>query len=113
MITFDLDVDLPHRNNHPNFYGYVPDDDGVRGRTFFLITSISALHNLSRSLGCALLIATSKLTAFLFVGGELILYLGYKIARKDYYCFYQIEGVLAIAVCFWQRVCVKVVTDFR
>jgi len=80
---------------------------------FFLMTSISALHNLNRSLGCALLIAASGKTAFLFVRGELILYLVYKIARRDYFCFYQIEGVLAIAVCFWQRVCVKVVADFR
>ena len=45
MISFDMDVDLPHRKLQPNFYGYVPDDHGARGRTFMLMTAISAIHN--------------------------------------------------------------------
>ena len=76
MIAFDFDVDVPHRRSQPKFYGYIPDDNGARGRCFMLMTLISSLHNLSRSLGCALLAAAGNKGLILyFVGGELILYL--------------------------------------
>jgi hypothetical protein len=54
MISFDYDIDLTHRKFQPLFYGYIPDDNGLRGRSFLLMTLISALHNLSRSVACAL-----------------------------------------------------------
>ena len=46
MIAYDHDTDEPHRQLQPKFYGYIK--DGRRGRTFFLMTMISTLHNLSR-----------------------------------------------------------------
>jgi len=46
MIAYDFDTDEPHRQLQPKFYGYIK--DGRRGRTFFLMTMISTLHNLSR-----------------------------------------------------------------
>ena len=55
MIAFDSEVDVSHRKNEPSFYGYIPDDHVTRGRCFMLMTLISTLHNLSRSVGCALL----------------------------------------------------------
>jgi len=60
MIAFDLDVDVSHRRAQPLFYGYIPDDNGLRGRCFVLMTMISTLHNVSRSLGVALLAASSN-----------------------------------------------------
>ena len=51
MIAFDYDVDVPHRRDQPKFYGYIPDDIGARGRCFMLMTLISSLHNLGRSVG--------------------------------------------------------------
>ena len=50
MIAFDIDVDVPHRRNQPKFYGYIPDDNGLRGRCFTLMTLSSALHNINRSI---------------------------------------------------------------
>jgi len=38
MISFDMDVDVPYRKNQPKFYGYIPDDNGLRGRYFMLMT---------------------------------------------------------------------------
>ena len=86
MISFDLDVDSTKRSNKPTFYGYIPDDHSLRGRCFVLMTLISGLHNLSRSVGCALLAASGgKILAFYFVGGEILLFYAYKILRKDFY----------------------------
>jgi len=97
MIAFDFDVDIPHRKNQPNFYGYIPDDNGARGRCFMLMTMISALHNLSRRVGCTLLAAAGNKGLILyFVGGEMLLYLFFKLARADFMIWPRIEGFLSI-----------------
>ena len=75
MISFDLDVDVKKRKNIPEFYGYIPDDNSKRGRCFTLMTLISALHNVSRSVGCAMLAATNKSLLIYILVGEMILYI--------------------------------------
>jgi len=109
MIAFDMDVDLPHRKNQPKFYGYIPNDNGLRGRCFVLMTLMSALHNLSRSLGCALLAYSDAEMALLFIGGEFCLYLVFKIVRQDFH--FWIPGIPLIGN-FIVRVLAKVVVDF-
>jgi hypothetical protein len=84
MISFDMDVDLPHRKMQPKFYGYVPDDHSARGRTFMLMTAISAIHNLSLSVGCAMFALADMDLLFSFVGGEIAVYLGVKLLRGDF-----------------------------
>jgi len=37
MIGFDMDVDVAGRRNQPQIYGYIPDDNGLRGRCFLLM----------------------------------------------------------------------------
>jgi len=109
MIAFDMDVDVPHRKSQPKFYGYIPNDNSLRGRCFILMTLMSSLHNLSRSLGCALLATANVEMALLFIGGEIGLYLVFKILRQDYH--YWIPGAPLIGSLF-QRIVVKVVADF-
>jgi len=71
MIAFDFDFDVDHRKYQPKFYGYIPDDNGLRGRCYVLMTFISILHNVSRSVGVALLFAAAgKSMALMFIGGE-------------------------------------------
>jgi len=62
IIAFDFDTDEPRRKNQPEMYGYIPKNHGLRERCFRLMTLMSALHNLSRSLGCALLIVSGGKT---------------------------------------------------
>jgi len=84
MISFDMDVDLSNRKVQPNFYGYVPDDHVSRGRTFMLMTAISAIHNLSLSVGCALFALTDMDLLLTFVGGEFAVFLLVKLVRRDF-----------------------------
>jgi len=113
MMAFDFDVDVPHRKNQPDFYGYIPDDTAVRARCFVLMTMISGLHNVSRSIGCALLaVGDDKVKILYFIGGEMVLYLLYKTARGDYYDWIPLHGVGAIVQAFWKRSLVKVIVDF-
>jgi len=109
MIAFDMDVDVPHRKNQPNFYGYIPNDNSLRGRCFVLMTLMSSLHNLSRSLGCALLAYSDAEMALIFIGGEIGLYLVFKILRLDFH--YWVPGIPLIGSLF-ERILAKVIVDF-
>jgi len=109
MIAFDFDVDVPRRKNQPKFYGYIPNDNSLRGRCFILMTLMSSLHNLSRSLGCALLAFSDAEMALLFIGGEIGSYLVFKIFRRDIH--YWIPNV-PLTGTFFQRIVAKVIVDF-
>ena len=93
MIAFDMDVDVPHRKNRPTFYGYLPDDNGLRGQCFALMTLISALRNISRSVGVALQIASGGGTtlAAVIIGGEMTLYMAYKLLRGDFFYWVRLD----------------------
>ena len=115
LIAFDCDVDVSRRKKNPKLNGYIPDDHAARGRCFFLMMLISALHNLSRSVGCALLAASSSDKSTLlvyFMGGEMILYLAFKAARGDFYYFLRLEGFFGFVVSLLDRIFVKVIVDF-
>ena len=114
LISFDKDVDVLGRKNQPAFYGYLPDYHATRGRCFFLMMIMSALHNLSRSIGCALLAASSsgKMNLFFFLGGEMIIFLVWKILRRDFFYWVRIEGPLAFLLAFFNRILIKIIVDF-
>ena len=110
MIAYDMDTDEPHRATQPLFYGYIK--DGRRGRTFLLMTMISTLHNLSRSLGYAILAVVDVNLALRFFIGEVGAYLLYKLVRRDFYWWMRLEGILSVVMAFVVRTLVKVIMDF-
>ena len=52
--------------------------------TFILMMLLASLHNLSRSIGTAMLFTISGDLTFAVLVGEMVLYHFYKIARRDY-----------------------------
>ena len=114
IIAFEKDIEDDGRKYMSNFYGYIPDDLVKRGTCFALLMLISALHNVSRSIGFALLAASSKSRKVFFfvVGGEMAVYLAYKLARRDFLYWVQVEGLFGAIVSFFERVVVKVIVDF-
>lgn len=112
MIAYDMDVDVPNRRKQPKFYGYIPDDNGKRNRCFKLLVLMCTLHNLSRSVGTALLIARSKNLAIAFAAIEMILFFVFKIVRNDYFAAVNVEGFLSLFGSFVYRLLVKVISDF-
>ena len=73
---------------------------------------ISTFHNLSRSIGLSLLVASGWDTAVYFVGGEICFHLALKIARRDFLYWIPIEGAAGVAVSLIQRMIAKVIVDF-
>jgi len=67
------------------------------------------LHNLSRSLGCALLAFSDAEMALLFIGGEIGLYLVFKTLRSDFHLWVPDAPLIG---SFLQRFFCKVVADF-
>ncbi len=112
MIAYDFDTDQPHRAKQPLFYGYIKDGRHQRGRTFLLMTLISTLHNLSRSLGYAILAVVDLNLALKFFVGEVGAYLLYKLLRRDFYFWVRLEGVLSVIIPLIERTLVKVIVDF-
>ena len=113
IIAFDKDVDAQGRKHQPEFYGYIPDDHGLRSRCFILMMMMSTLHNLSRSVGCALLAATGGATMMLsFVSLEIVLFLAWKLVQKDFLYWFKVDGFLGVIGSFLCRGFVKVIADF-
>ena len=92
--------------------GYIPDNHGLRSRCFVLMTTMSTLHNLNRSIGCALLVASDETLLLSFAGGEMMLYLVWKVFRKDFMYWFRVEGFLGAIGSFLIRVIAKVIVDF-
>ena len=48
----------------------------------------------------------------LFVGGEMLFYLAWKVIRGDFMYWVPVDGSLGVALSFFNRVVVKVIVDF-
>jgi len=115
MISFDMDVDVTRRKTQPSMYGYIPNDNGLRGRCFVLMTLISALHNLSRSLAFALLAAApgGGRLLLLFLSCEFGLFYILKIARGDFFYWVDVNGMLlSLVIPILERAVSKIIADF-
>jgi len=84
----------------------------LRGRCFALMTMIGELHNISRSIGCALLATGDGRLVAVFVGGELTLYMIFKVLRGDFLYWIRVDGEIAIILAFLVRFLVKVIVDY-
>jgi len=91
----------------------IPDDNGARGRAFFLMTAISTLHNISRSVGCAMMMTADSTLFVWLIGGELTLHFIFKIVRGEYLYLSRVEGPLGYIVSFIWHFITKVIADFR
>jgi len=60
MISYDMDVSVANRKEVPLFYGYIKDSNTERGITFVLLILLAAFHNLSRTIGTALLLSAEQ-----------------------------------------------------
>ena len=91
----------------------IPDDNGARGRSFFLMTAISTLHNISRSVGCAMMMTADSILFAWLIGGELTLHFIFKILRGDFLCFFRLEGPPGYLMSFIWHLATKIIGDFR
>ena len=78
-----------------------------------MMTAISALHNISRSVGCAMMMKADSTLLVLLIGGELTVHFIVKIVRGDFLFFVPIEGFVGYLASFVWHLATKVIADFR
>ena len=113
MVSYDQDVSVKNRKKNPEFYGYVKDTSLERTSTFLVMMLLAACHNLSRTIGTALLLAVSGSTTFVIMGAEMAVYIGFKVLRNDLVLWVPgLEGALKYIVAMILHTVVKVLVDF-
>ena len=113
LISMEYDRNKPRRKAQPLFYGFVPNDHRSRERVFFLMMTMSTLHTLSKSIGCAVLVAIpGKRLAAYFLGGEMLLFFAFKIARNDFHYWTRVGGAAGVLISVLTRTFAKIVVDF-
>jgi len=113
MISFDMDVSVANRKEVPLFYGYIKDSNTERGITFVLLILLASLHNLSRTIGTALLLSVSERLTFGVIFIELALYHLYKVGRRDYVLWVAgLEGGLKYSMAFVMHTLFKILVDY-
>ncbi|GMI56622.1 hypothetical protein ScalyP_jg5568 [Parmales sp. scaly parma] len=98
-----MDSSVDQRRKTPAFYGYLPDSNDGRAASFIVMLLLASLHNISRSIGVALLYVVSAQSTFLLLGAEMTVYHLVKLFRSDYTLFVPgIEGgwKIAMAIVF-------------
>ena len=78
-----------------------------------LMTVISGLHNVSRSVGVALLAVNGGVGLVMaFVGGEIVAFCLFKIMRGDWWYWIRVEGVAAVGGAIVARIMGKIIVDY-
>ena len=110
MISYDKDVDPDCRASVPSFYGAIPS----RGRAslYFGMLMFSFCHVIMKVIGTALLASISGRYVGAYLGGDMIFFFLFKLARYDLRYWMNLSGALSIMFTVVARVVAKVMVDF-
>ncbi|GMH47422.1 hypothetical protein TrVE_jg4853 [Triparma verrucosa] len=112
MLSYDWDTSPTQRAKNPGFYGYIPDKALSRAACFLSMMSLSFAHVLLQTLSCALLFATNPRWLVYYLAGDIGLFLLYKVARRDFYYWLNVSGVLRFFSSFIVRFGAKIMVNF-
>jgi len=108
-----MDASPDQRKKIPDFYGFMRDSNFERAATFVVMFLLAGLHNLSKSIGVALLLVVSGKTTLVVLAGEMIAYHLAKLLRRDYTLFVPgVEDRLKIIMALVTHVLTKTIVDF-
>ena len=95
---------MDHRKKIPEYYGYIGDTPFLRWATFIVMILLASLHNLSKTIGIALLMVVSTQVTMLVLAGEMVMFHLVKLMRRDYTSFIPgLEGGLRFIGAFFQH----------
>ena len=84
LVTFDADVNVLNRKKRPDLYGFVPDSNSSRKKTFIQLLLLAGLHNLTRVVSVSLFFAVDKRMAWAILTLEILAFYLFKLLRKDF-----------------------------
>ena len=115
IMATDIMATSTTKLNHSNILAASlgADSNTERAVTFLLMIMLASLHNLSRTIGMALMLVVSPRLTFALILAEMMFYHLYKLARSDYVLWVVgVEGALKYLMAFWVHSIVKVLVDF-
>jgi hypothetical protein len=113
MITYDMDNDPSRRRDQPMMYGITGDEPGQKIACFAAIYVMAFTHVAGRILAAAMCTAVSGTLTMWTLLGEMILYMVYKLFRRDFTYWVPIDSPSYAAVfSFVCRLVRKIVFDF-
>ena len=111
-ICFDFDLDPKRRINSPDFYGYVPNNNGGRNYVFITMFLFTVSHIAVRILGVVLLAVISSTWIATVLGSDLLFFFVFKILRDDFRYWLKLDGALSWIVSFFFRFFTKLLLEF-
>ncbi|GMH62408.1 hypothetical protein TrST_g13776 [Triparma strigata] len=111
-ISYDWDTDPKQRAVMPDFYGFVPDSPRLRTVIFVTMMSLSVVQVLLKTILIVCLGSIKTTYIWFYIGGDIVVYLGYKLFRGDFRYWVPIDGAPGLVVSGLIRVLVKTITDY-
>ena len=96
----------------PDFYGFVPDSPRLRTVMFVTMILLSAVQVLLKTILIVILGSIKTTYIWLFIGGDMVVYLGYKLFRGDFRYWLPFDGATDLVVSGLARVVIKTITDY-
>ncbi|GMI27081.1 hypothetical protein TeGR_g8001 [Tetraparma gracilis] len=111
-VSYDLDTDPGKRRMNPLFYGYIP--DSARARTVLFLTMMvnSGMLLVMRCVSATLLLSISTSYFVYYWLADNVLFLLFKLMRRDFVYFIPMYGAGAWIVACLQRFIVKNICDY-
>jgi hypothetical protein len=82
-VAYSKDTDPECRLFYPAFYGYMGTTARAKTRCFCVLFLVHAAQVLSRTMTLSLLAATQGWWAAVYLGGDFLMFVGYKAMRRD------------------------------
>ena len=111
-ISLDKDLDRESRFSAPDFYGYFPSGTKKRAKVCMLIFLISACQLTAKSLAYALGAVESPTIVLAFMIVDVVAFLLYKLARRDFDYWVPYYGCTGVILSFIVRIFMKTIVDF-
>ena len=110
-VFFDYDTAVSKRRESPEVWGAIPDRH--RGIVFALMVLMSTCQILSKVFSIALLAVTRASWLVIWLCADVLLFLVYKIARREFVYLYPpgVQGGMKYVTAFFARVLVKIIAD--
>ena len=111
-IAYDFDIDPSRRRKQPGMYGMIPAASSGRAAAFGSMFLLALTQVLGRTLACALLAAKSATLLVCILGGEMALYMLFKLLRRDFTYWMPIESkALSVLASVLMRSFRKILAD--
>jgi len=110
--SFDKDLSKSSRECQPHMYGYIPEGGKEKIRVFFLLFVMASIQLFTKAFACSLCAMSGTRLLIGFLVGEQLLYMLYRLLRRDFLYWLPIYGPAGVFFALLVRTVEKMILDF-